>query len=469
MGAVWAADHTTLRVGCAVKLIHEDIAKHEEIRARFEREAQSAAQLKSPHVVQVLDYGVFEGVPYIAMELLEGHDLARRLEEKGRLSASETLTILSPVAKALAKAHGMGLVHRDLKPENVFLAKEEEGEIVKVLDFGIAKRTGVLEGNATKTGALLGTPYYMSPEQVQGTKAVDHRADLWSLGVIAYRCMVGRLPFESEAVGDLFLKIMVQPLPIPSAFAADLPAGFDAFWAKAAARSPDERFQSAKELVEALRGVAASSSDPAAAPKPWTGPGISQPGHVAGPGTPSPASPSPALPMASSALAFTPTAYASGPHGPGALPAQKASSLDGSVRGAPTLSGSPSNRAGLVAAVIIGGTLLLGAGAAAAFFALRADDSPPASSAAAAPAAPSVQAPETEPSVAAPPDLANTAAAPSASAALPLSQTPAGPTPAKPTSAAPPTPKTASPPPKPPPTQTAAPTRTGRVVIPPPG
>ncbi|MEO7330407.1 MAG: protein kinase [Minicystis sp.] len=254
MGAVWLAHHVGLDIACAIKFIHAEAAASPEIRGRFEREARAAAQLRSPHVVQILDNGVWEGAPYIAMEYLEGEDLAQRLRRLGRLDPRATVDFVSQVGRALAKAHAAGLVHRDLKPANIFISRDDEREIFKVLDFGVAKSNaaalGLGEGSKTKTGSLLGTPFYMSPEQAQG-RSVDHRTDLWALAVVVYQCLTGHLPFKGEALGDLFVKIIVNPLPVPSQV-ADVPAPFDAWWARAASRDPEQRFQSAKELVEAL-------------------------------------------------------------------------------------------------------------------------------------------------------------------------------------------------------------------------
>ncbi len=254
MGAVWMAQHTGLDVPCALKFIHDEAAKSPDLRARFEREAKAAAQLRSPNVVQILDHGVWEGKPYIAMELLEGEDLARRLHKRRPLSPRETLSIASQVGRALTKAHAVGLVHRDLKPANIFLVQDDEQEIAKVLDFGVAKikETGVAD--TTQTGMVLGTPYYMSPEQARGSRDIDHRSDLWALAVVVFQCVVGKLPFRGEALGDIFVKIIVEPLPVPSvmAGAAGVPPGFDAWWARAASRDPAERFQTPKAFTDAL-------------------------------------------------------------------------------------------------------------------------------------------------------------------------------------------------------------------------
>jgi serine/threonine-protein kinase len=252
MGSVWHATHLGLDIPCAVKFVKGELLEQDDIKARFEREAKAAASLRSPHVVQILDHGVCEGTPYIAMELLDGEDLGSRLERVGRLPVDQLYKVLSEACRALAKAHSQGIVHRDLKPDNIYIVRDDDREITKVLDFGIAKTLGHdVGGSGTKTGAMLGTPYYMSPEQAQGTKAVDLRSDLWALAVIAFQCLTGRLPFESEALGDLLVKIIVAPIPFPSQY-APVPPGFDKWWAKASSRDPIERFQSAKEFSDAL-------------------------------------------------------------------------------------------------------------------------------------------------------------------------------------------------------------------------
>ena len=256
MGEVWLARHTALDVLCAVKFIYADAASSPELRSRFVLEAKAAAQLRSSHVVQILDTGVFDGTPYIAMEYLEGEDLGVRLKRVGVLDARQTASIVVQVARALGRANTASLVHRDLKPANIFLCREDDREIVKVLDFGVAKRVGAGLDSApdgrTETGALMGTPFYMSPEQAQGTRAIDHRSDLWALAVIAFRCLTGKLPFRSDALGDLLVQIIVAPIPVPSQV-APVPLGFDAWWARAASRDPAHRFQTAKELASSLQ------------------------------------------------------------------------------------------------------------------------------------------------------------------------------------------------------------------------
>ncbi len=257
MGSIWRAHHLVLAAPVAVKLIDREAIPDEETLARFMREAQSAATLRSPHVVQILDYGVDDKLPFIVMELLDGENLAQRLRRLGRLSSGETARVVTHIGRAVARAHEAGIVHRDLKPENVFLIRNEDEEIAKVLDFGVAKVSVSelgQEGTRTRTGSILGTPYYMSPEQAQGNKAVDTRSDLWSLGVIAFECLTGKRPFYSDGLGDLVLQICIREIPVPSEYGS-VPIGFDAWFARACARDPDARFQSARELTDALREV----------------------------------------------------------------------------------------------------------------------------------------------------------------------------------------------------------------------
>ncbi len=251
MGAVWLAQHLGLDVPCAIKFILAQAAESPELRGRFEREAKAAAHIRSPNVVQILDYGIWQETPYIAMELLEGEDLGKRLARVGRLDARETAMVIGQVARALGKAHAQGIVHRDIKPSNVFLCGEGDEQIAKVVDFGIAKsHTLATDGGQTRPGSVIGTPTYMSPEQLQG-KAVDHRTDLWALGVMTFQCLTGKLPFDAKGFGDLAMKILAEPLPVPSSI-APVPPGFDGWWQHAASRDAAQRFQSARELAEGL-------------------------------------------------------------------------------------------------------------------------------------------------------------------------------------------------------------------------
>jgi serine/threonine protein kinase len=265
MGSVWEGRHVSLGTRVAIKFIDKQHAESEEARSRFVNEARAAATIETKHAIRIFDHGVTEeGRPYIVMEMLVGEALDSRLERLGQISLQDTARVLAQVCRALQRAHSAGIIHRDLKPENIFLvhASDDDDEMAKVLDFGIAKimgppGTGLT--SSTKTGAVLGTPYYMSPEQARGLKNLDYRSDLWSLGVIAYRCVTGRLPFEGESVGDLLVKICTSVPPQPSLTVPELPSSFDAWFFRALAREPADRFASASELGEALAMTAGVS------------------------------------------------------------------------------------------------------------------------------------------------------------------------------------------------------------------
>ena len=258
MGEVWRADHTSLGTSVAVKLV--DTANSEdvgELLGRFQLEARAAAQLRSPHIVQILDHGVDAGVAFMAMELLEGESLEQRIERRGKLTASEAAHVLRELARGLDRAHAAGIVHRDLKPPNVFIARVDSVEVVKVLDFGIAKIVGTPKDAhlQTQAGFVVGTPAYMSPEQVLG-KSVDHRSDLWQLAIIAFECILGKRPFDGPTLGQLFMAVCTLPMPVPSAI-GPVPPGFDAWFARGADRDPARRFASASEMADALGAVLA--------------------------------------------------------------------------------------------------------------------------------------------------------------------------------------------------------------------
>jgi len=254
MGSVWLARHVYLDAPVAIKLMAPTFRRSPRARSRFLREAKAAAKLRSRNVVSVLDYGIDRGTPYIVMERLDGEDLWTRLARQRTLPITDVARLLRSIGSALSLAHLAGIVHRDLKPENIFLARAagEPGEVVKVLDFGIAKELDRSPGDETTTGVILGTPHYMSPEQATGAPFVDHRSDLWSVGIILYSALTGRLPFESVAPVDILDAIVSEPIPQPSRIAPQLPASADPFFERALARDPSARFQTVEELVEAF-------------------------------------------------------------------------------------------------------------------------------------------------------------------------------------------------------------------------
>jgi eukaryotic-like serine/threonine-protein kinase len=263
MGSVWLADHTTLHTRVVVKFISADHITNSEALTRFSREAAAASQVKSPHVVQTLDHGVTpDNLPYIVMEHLEGQDLEHHLGEHRMMRAKEVLELVGQLCKALEKAHAAGIVHRDIKPSNIFLCDAGDGGLfVKLLDFGIAKggKLPTLD-SGTKTGSMMGSPYYMSPEQVVGSKEVDFRSDLWSVGVVAFECLCGRRPFEAETLGGLAIKIHTEDLPRASSLNPALTPAIDAWFDRACARAPEARFASARELSEQLAAAIGGDS-----------------------------------------------------------------------------------------------------------------------------------------------------------------------------------------------------------------
>ncbi|MFT3776151.1 MAG: serine/threonine-protein kinase [Minicystis sp.] len=272
MGSVWAARHEQLDMLVALKFIEAEAGTDlADARARFEREAKAAAQIRSPHVAQIIDHGIDGDRPYIAMELLEGEDLGERLRREGRISLAAAAKIVTQAAKALRRAHEAGIIHRDLKPGNIYLARFDDDEIVKILDFGVAKvrAAGAIDGPlATQTGIVFGSPSYMSPEQARGVRTLDHRSDLWSLAVIVFRAVTGVKPFQAASIGDLVVKLCIDPLPVATSFAPDLPPEIDRFFERAFAREPDKRFPTAVDLAAALEAVATGVPAATRAPLP---------------------------------------------------------------------------------------------------------------------------------------------------------------------------------------------------------
>jgi len=256
MGSVWRAQHLELDCPAAVKLLEPAFADSPEALTRFRREAQSAASLRSANIVQIFDFGVDDGTPYIAMELLRGHSLADRLAARCPLPPEETALILSQVARAVGWSHSMGIIHRDLKPGNIVISEDAGECVVKLVDFGIAKpsRLELHVAPVTLTGAIMGTPQYMSPEQASGRGVVDHRTDIWSFGIVAFECLTGYHAFTAETLGSLLLAICTDPLPIPSKL-MPVPLGFDEWFAHCAHRDPLQRFYSIAEAADSLRSI----------------------------------------------------------------------------------------------------------------------------------------------------------------------------------------------------------------------
>ena len=256
MGVVYAAEHLVLRQRVAVKVLLPDAATSEMVIERFAREAQAAARIQSQHVARVMDAGATDtGAPFLVMEYLEGCDLEELLEIEGPLPLTDVVDYLMQALEALAHAHAVGLVHRDIKPANLFLAcRADGGNVIKMLDFGISKAITSRPEEKVLTGhAVLGSPVYMSPEQLRNAKDIDARADIWSLGVVAYELLAGKPPFDGDGVGEIFAAILEkdpQPLHIVN---WRLPPEISAVIGKCLQRKPEERWQDAAELLRALK------------------------------------------------------------------------------------------------------------------------------------------------------------------------------------------------------------------------
>jgi eukaryotic-like serine/threonine-protein kinase len=254
MGSVWVADHLGLGLIVAVKILSAAFATDPNYVLRFHREAQAAARIDSPHVVRILGSGVSkDGLPFIVMELLQGETLQARLDDTSRLSLATTCTLVGQVCHALSPAHAMGIIHRDIKPANIFLTEPDGKLCIKLLDFGVAKvQTGPGAGRMTQTRDRVGTPFYMSPEQLFSAKHVDHRADLWSLAVVAYRCLTGQLPYHGEVFWELVIAVKRGGYAPASGMRPELPAPIDTWFERALHTQAAFRFPSAAQMAQEL-------------------------------------------------------------------------------------------------------------------------------------------------------------------------------------------------------------------------
>jgi eukaryotic-like serine/threonine-protein kinase len=263
MGVVVAARHIHLDEHVAIKFMLPEIAaKGGELVARFMREGRAAVKIRSEHVARVTDVGLLEnGAPYLVMEYLQGRDLQQVLETDGRLAPEHALDFVLQACEAIAEAHSLGIVHRDLKPANLFLAHRADGSAcVKVLDFGISKMARTGESGVTRTQATMGSPLYMSPEQVMSAGNVDMRADIWSLGVILYQLVSGQLPFDGESVAQLVFKVVQQPPRPLRQVLPDVHPALEAAVMRCLEKDRAARFQSVGEMAVALAPAAPERS-----------------------------------------------------------------------------------------------------------------------------------------------------------------------------------------------------------------
>jgi tRNA A-37 threonylcarbamoyl transferase component Bud32 len=259
MGEVYEAVHVEIPRRFAVKVLRAEYASDAQMLERFRREAKAAATLNSDHIVQVLDFGhADDGSPYLAMELLEGTDLRRLLQQRGRLSVPDAIDVVLQASAGAAVAHEQSIIHRDLKPENLFLAQRGQRCTVKVLDFGIAKLR--VQGGTTASGRLLGTPAYMSPEQVRSPGDIDARTDIYALGVILYELLTGQLPHPGEEPLEIITHLLFSEAKPVRSWNEAVPEELAEVVHRALRPARAERFQSVAELQDALRAVSSSTA-----------------------------------------------------------------------------------------------------------------------------------------------------------------------------------------------------------------
>ena len=251
MGMVVAAMHLHLGTQVALKFLHHDMAMNQQMSERFLREARASALLKSEHVCRVSDVGMLDnGAPYIVMELLTGQDLSSMLRNHGPMPISTAADYLLQALIGLAEAHAAGIVHRDLKPGNLFWTQRPDGSaLIKVLDFGIAKAPSSANFSMTQTSAVMGSPGYMSPEQLKSSKVVDARSDIWSMGVVLYELVSGKTPFEGESITELALKVAMDPTPV---LPGNFPPAFHKVISRCLEKDPSRRYPDVAELAQAL-------------------------------------------------------------------------------------------------------------------------------------------------------------------------------------------------------------------------
>jgi len=250
MGVVYRAEHLNLRRRAAIKIIAPDLAESEGFRERFTREARIAAVLQHPNIVTVYDAGEVDGILYLAMQYIEGQDLAGVLRKDGRLRPYRAIDVIRQVASALDAAHAQGLIHRDVKPANVLI----EGRTAFLTDFGLTKRTDGTHTELTRAGDVVGTIHYVAPEQIEGGQ-VSARSDVYSLGCLLYHCLTGQVPYSRDTDVAVIYAHLSEPPPKLTALRPELAAGLDGVIAKALDKSPDRRFPTCSDLVNAARGV----------------------------------------------------------------------------------------------------------------------------------------------------------------------------------------------------------------------
>jgi eukaryotic-like serine/threonine-protein kinase len=324
MGSVYLAVHPKIGKRVALKVLHPEFSSNEDVISRFFNEAKAVNDIQHPNIVDIIDYGTMQApglghqVVYFIMEFLSGDSLAKIIHDQAPLAPERAQAVALQIADALGASHRHGIVHRDLKPDNVMIAPRRDGrDFVKVLDFGIAKLTGDQQGSRrTRTGIVMGTPAYMSPEQCEGRGLIDHRTDIYALGILLYEMLAGQVPFKGEGYGEVLVQHMTQVPQKPSTIRGVLNPHLEAVCMKALEKRPDNRYPSMDEFMQALAdpvayveghggldrflsyGVGASptpypvtsGSGPYVMPQPTPTP---PPGYIGAVGTASPYTPSP--------------------------------------------------------------------------------------------------------------------------------------------------------------------------------
>jgi eukaryotic-like serine/threonine-protein kinase len=257
MGTVYEAINKDIGKRVAMKFVDAELARNKESVARFQREAEAASAVESGHIVTIFDSGsTDDGLPFLVMELCRGEDLGHRLRKVGRLELDAALDITAQILRGLCRAHEAGIVHRDLKPDNVFLTEQDDGStFVKILDFGISKMrrgAGAIDKTITKQGTVLGTPFYMSPEQAQALPDVDERTDLWSVGAILYEALTGKPPHEGHSYEQVIVHICTKDVLDVRVHNPGVPDKLAEYLKKALCRDRSARFQTAREMLEGL-------------------------------------------------------------------------------------------------------------------------------------------------------------------------------------------------------------------------
>ena len=308
MGVVYLGQHTLLGRRAAIKVLLPMLSARPDIVSRFFNEARAVTTISDPGIVQVFDFGYHtDGSAFIVMEFLEGEPLDRRLARLGRLPVVDALRLCRQIASSLAAAHAQHIIHRDLKPENIFLVRDGEvasGERSKILDFGIAKLSDDHPGKVkTSTGALMGTPVYMSPEQCRGLAELDHRSDIYALGCVMFHLIAGRPPFEGEGMGDILAAHIREPAPTLASLMPEIAPNVDALVLHCLAKAPADRFQTMGELAAAIDQILPYLTSPESptpyvhayqggatpVPPPYASrPGTPPPPYASRPGTPPP-------------------------------------------------------------------------------------------------------------------------------------------------------------------------------------